>query len=85
MPGIESSESLTWSRVHRGAQVVAAELATCGSPGDRVAILAPQGFEYIVGALGAVGCSPNDIDTFDAEFVEISPINEIRSKGRAGV
>ena len=62
-----------------------------------------QGFEYIVGALGAVGGSPNDIDfeasrkdpsvnsfladidTFDAEFFEISPIKEIRSKGRAGV
>ena len=48
------SESLTWSQVHRRAQVVAAELASCGSPGDRVAICAPQGFEYIVGFLGAV-------------------------------
>jgi len=48
------SQSLTWSEVHQRAQVVAAELASCGSPGDRVAILAPQGFEYIVGFLGAV-------------------------------
>jgi long chain fatty acid CoA FadD26 len=48
------SESLTWSQVHRRAQVVAAELASCGSPGDRVAICAPQGFEYIVGFLGVV-------------------------------
>jgi long chain fatty acid CoA FadD26 len=48
------SESLTWSEVHRRAQVVAAELASCGSPGDRVAILAPQGFDYIVGFLGVV-------------------------------
>ena len=48
------SQSLTWSQLHRRAQVVAAELASCGSPGDRVAILAPQGFEYIVGVLGAM-------------------------------
>ena len=48
------SQSLTWSQVHRRAQVVAGELASCGSPGDRVAILAPQGFEYIVGVLGAM-------------------------------
>ena len=34
--------------------MVAAELTSCGSPGDRVAILAPDGFEYIVGFLGAV-------------------------------
>jgi long chain fatty acid CoA FadD26 len=49
-----NSRRLTWSQVHARAQVVAAELASCGSPGDRVAILAPQGVEYIVGFLGAV-------------------------------
>jgi long-chain fatty acid adenylase/transferase FadD26 len=48
------SESLTWSQVHRRAQVVAEAVASCGSPGDRVAILAPQGLEYIVGFLGAI-------------------------------
>jgi long-chain fatty acid adenylase/transferase FadD26 len=48
------SQSLTWSQVHRRAQVVAAELASCGSPGYRAAILAPQGLEYIVGVLGAM-------------------------------
>ena len=48
------SQTLTWSQVHLRAQVVAKELASCGSPGDRVAILAPQGFEYIVGFLGAM-------------------------------
>lgn len=47
-------ESLTWSQAYRRAQAVAAELASCGSPGDRVAICAPQGFEYIVGFLGAL-------------------------------
>ena len=48
------SQSLTWSQVHRRAQVVAGELASCGSPGDRAAILAPQGLDYIVGFLGAL-------------------------------
>jgi long-chain fatty acid adenylase/transferase FadD26 len=46
------SETLTWSQVQQRAQVVAAELASCGSPGDRVAILAPQGLEYVIGFLG---------------------------------
>src|SRR5258707_14844191 len=48
------AETLTWSQVHQRAQVVAAELAPRGSPGDRVAILAPQGLEYIIGFLGAL-------------------------------
>lgn len=48
------SRSLTWSQAHRRAQMVAGELASCGSPGDRVAICAPQGFEYIAGFLGVL-------------------------------
>jgi long chain fatty acid CoA FadD26 len=48
------SESLTWSQVHRRAQVVAAELVSSGSPGGCVAICAPQGLDYIVGFLGAI-------------------------------
>ena len=47
-------ETLTWSQVQQRAQVVAAELASCGSPGDRVAICAPHGLDYIVGFLGAL-------------------------------
>ncbi len=47
-------ERLTWSQAQQRAQIVAQELASCGSPGDRVAILAPQGMEYIVGFLGAI-------------------------------
>ncbi|MBO0864666.1 MAG: AMP-binding protein [Mycobacterium sp.] len=48
------SETLTWGQVHQRARVIAAELASCGSPGDRVAIVAPQGLEYVVGFFGAV-------------------------------
>lgn len=45
---------MTWSQVQQRAHAIAAEIASCGSPGDRVAIIAPQGLEYIVGFLGAV-------------------------------
>jgi long-chain fatty acid adenylase/transferase FadD26 len=48
------AETLTWSQVHRRACVIAEELRLCGSPGDRVAILAPQGLEYITAFLGAL-------------------------------
>lgn len=36
------SETLMWSQVHQRTQIVAGELASCESPGDRVAISAPQ-------------------------------------------
>ena len=48
------AESLTWSQVHHRAQVVAAELLRHGNKGDRAAILAPQGLEYIVAFYGAM-------------------------------
>ena len=48
------AESLTWSQLHQRSRVVAAELSRCGSVGDRVAIVAPQGLPYIVGFLGAL-------------------------------
>ena len=47
------AESLTWSQVYQRARVVAEELR-CGSVGDRAAILAPQGLDYIVAFLGAM-------------------------------
>lgn len=48
------SETLTRSEVQRRVQALAGELASCGSPGDRVAICAPQGLDYIIGFLGAM-------------------------------
>lgn len=47
-------ESLTWSQVYQRARVVAEELTHCGSVGDRVAILAPQGLDYVIAFLGAL-------------------------------
>src|SRR5262249_38262965 len=48
------AESLTWSQMYRRTCVLAEELALCGSPGDRAAILAPQGLEYVVAFFGAL-------------------------------
>ncbi len=52
------SQTLTWSQLHQRAQVVAGKLASCAPPGERVAILAPQGLEYVVGFFAALeaGC-----------------------------
>jgi long chain fatty acid CoA FadD26 len=47
-------ESLTWCQVQQRMRIIAQEVVACGSPGDRVAILAPQGLEYIIGVLGAM-------------------------------
>lgn len=49
-----TAESLTFSELYEQTGQVAAALLKCGSPGDRAAILAPQGLEYIVGFLGAI-------------------------------
>jgi long chain fatty acid CoA FadD26 len=48
------AESITWSEAHRRALGVAEELSLCGSVGDRAAIMAPQGLDYIVAFLGAL-------------------------------
>ncbi len=52
------AETLTWSQILRRAESVAVEVAAVASPGDRVALLAPQGLEYIAGFFGAMeaGC-----------------------------
>jgi long chain fatty acid CoA FadD26 len=48
------AESLSWSQVYGRACIIAEELKLCGSPGDRVAILAPQGLEYVIAFFGAL-------------------------------
>jgi long-chain fatty acid adenylase/transferase FadD26 len=52
------SQTLTWSQVHQRMQVAAGEIASCTSPGDRVAILVPQGLEFVIGFYAAMeaGC-----------------------------
>jgi long chain fatty acid CoA FadD26 len=48
------AESVSWSQMHRRALVVADELGLCGSVGDRAAVMAPQGLDYIAAFLGAL-------------------------------
>ncbi len=48
------TETLTWWQVYRRATIVASELRICASSGDRVAISAPQGLEYIIAFLGVL-------------------------------
>lgn len=52
------AETLTWTQIVRRTESVAVEVAAVASPGDRVALLAPQGLEYIAGFFGAMeaGC-----------------------------
>src|SRR6201996_7897347 len=46
--------TLTWSQLYRRVVNLGEQLRLCGSTGDRVLILAPQGLDYIVGFLGAL-------------------------------
>ena len=48
------ADTVTWSELYERVQAVAGRLLRCGSPGDRAAILAPQGMDYIVAFFGAI-------------------------------
>ena len=48
------AEEMTWAQLQNAVRSVADELSACGSPGDRAAIVAPQGLAYIISFLGAV-------------------------------
>jgi long-chain fatty acid adenylase/transferase FadD26 len=48
------AETVTWSQLARRTLAIAEELRGCGSAGDRAAILAPQGLDYIAAFLGAL-------------------------------
>ena len=45
------AETLTWSQLYRRTVNLAEQLRLCGTTGDRAVILAPQGFDYVVGFL----------------------------------
>ena len=47
-------QKLSWSELFGRVQALAAEIATIAAPGDRAAILAPQGLEYIVAFYAAL-------------------------------
>src|SRR5436305_2126053 len=46
--------TLPWAELYGLVQTLAAEISTYGAPGDRAAILAPQGLEYVVAFYGAL-------------------------------
>ena len=48
------ADTVTWSELYQRVQAVAGQLLRCGSAGDRAAILAPQGMDYIVAFFGAM-------------------------------
>ncbi|WP_207569096.1 AMP-binding protein [Mycobacterium decipiens] len=48
------TETVTWWQVYRQSMTVAEELWAHASSGDRVAILAPQGLEYIIAFFGVL-------------------------------
>ncbi len=48
------ADTVTWSELYVRVQAVAGRLLHCGAPGDRAAILAPQGMDYIVAFFGAI-------------------------------
>lgn len=48
------TETLSWAQVHQRARAIAEELSVCGASGGRVAILAPQGLEYVLSFFGAL-------------------------------
>lgn len=49
-----STEELSWRSLETAVSAVAARLRQITSPGDRVAILAPQGLHYVIGFFAAV-------------------------------
>ena len=52
--GDGSRETLTWARADLKARALAVRLREVAEPGDRVAILAPQGLAYVVAVLGTL-------------------------------
>ncbi len=58
---------LTWSQFGRRVRAVAARLQQVTAPGDRVAILAPQGLDYIIGFFAAIYAGTIAVPLFDPD------------------
>ncbi|SNT27574.1 long-chain-fatty-acid--AMP ligase FadD32 [Rhodococcoides kyotonense] len=61
------AHELTWSQFGRRLRAVAARLQQVTQPGDRVAILAPQGLDYVVAFFGAVYAGTIAVPLFDPD------------------
>ncbi|MBY6410619.1 AMP-binding protein [Rhodococcus sp. BP-252] len=61
------AHELTWSQFGTRLRAVAARLQQVTQPGDRVAILAPQGLDYVVAFFGAIYAGTIAVPLFDPD------------------
>ncbi|MGB3331231.1 MAG: fatty acyl-AMP ligase [Mycobacterium sp.] len=59
---------LTWTQLGERLRAVGARLQGLTAPGDRVAILAPQGLDYVTGFYAAVKCATVAVPLFAPEL-----------------
>jgi acyl-CoA synthetase (AMP-forming)/AMP-acid ligase II len=63
-----SAVELTWSQLGTRLRAVGARLQQVSAPGDRVAILAPQGVDYVVGFFAAIAAGNIAVPLFAPEL-----------------
>ncbi len=61
------AHELTWAQFGRRLRAVAARLQQVTSPGDRVAILAPQGLDYVIAFFAAIYAGTIAVPLFDPD------------------
>ena len=59
---------LTWTQLGRRLRAIAARLQGLTVPGDRVAIMAPQGLDYVTGFYAALKCAAIAVPLFAPEL-----------------
>src|SRR5882757_8296669 len=62
------SIELTWAQLGTRLRAIGARLQQVTSPGDRVAILAPQGLDYVVGFFAAIKAGNIAVPLFTPEL-----------------
>ncbi|MFI5708844.1 fatty acyl-AMP ligase [Kribbella sp. NPDC051620] len=88
----DSRTTLTWAEVDGRARAVAATIRKTAQPGDRVAVLLPQGLDYLVAVLGsfyartiAVPLFPPDLPghraRLDGVLADCSPVCALTTTG----
>ena len=88
-----AASSLTWRQLEARVRVTATGLRQAVAPGDRVAIMAPQGLEYVVGFLAATTIGaiavplflptlPGHAEKLAAALMDAAPVLAITSPDR---
>ncbi len=62
-----AAQEITWGEFGTRIRAVAARLQQVTSPGDRVAILAPQGLDYVIAFFGAIHAGTIAVPLFDPD------------------